>query len=185
MSTADHPETGGQTERVNSVLEEMLQGYVHSLTSWTEFLPILEFTINNSVHASTTHTLFFVNGLRHPRVPAFLGCDSSLRGAGLNRSNKNRSGSCLSPVDNGGDVIDADVDAIDIDVDDDDDAGIFSISNNCHSEDDDAITGEDNVLSAVHTKRTAVDKNESAAEFLLTREAVVRFDKSTIAKSLD
>uniref|UniRef100_A0AAV1TYX5 Uncharacterized protein n=1 Tax=Peronospora matthiolae TaxID=2874970 RepID=A0AAV1TYX5_9STRA len=56
----------------------------------------------------------------------------------------------------------ADVDAIDIDNDDDDDAGIFSISNDCHSEDDDALTSEDNVLSSVHTKRTAVDKDESA-----------------------
>uniref|UniRef100_A0AAV1TD01 Uncharacterized protein n=1 Tax=Peronospora matthiolae TaxID=2874970 RepID=A0AAV1TD01_9STRA len=71
--------------------------------------------------------------------------------------------------------MDADVDAIDIDADDDDDAGTFSIDNDCHSEDDGALFGEDNVLSAVHTKRTAVDKDESAEEFLLTREAVVRF----------
>uniref|UniRef100_A0AAV1V6V5 Uncharacterized protein n=1 Tax=Peronospora matthiolae TaxID=2874970 RepID=A0AAV1V6V5_9STRA len=70
--------------------------------------------------------------------------------------------------------MDADVDAIYID-DDDDDAGIFSIANDCHSEDDDALTGEDKVLSAVHTKRTAIDKDESAEAFLLTREAVVRF----------
>uniref|UniRef100_A0AAV1U1U5 Uncharacterized protein n=1 Tax=Peronospora matthiolae TaxID=2874970 RepID=A0AAV1U1U5_9STRA len=68
-----------------------------------------------------------------------------------------------------------DADAIDIDDDDDDDAGIFSIANNCHSEDDDALNGRDNVLSAMHTKRTAVDKDESAEAFLLTREAVVRF----------
>uniref|UniRef100_A0AAV1TV47 Uncharacterized protein n=1 Tax=Peronospora matthiolae TaxID=2874970 RepID=A0AAV1TV47_9STRA len=69
----------------------------------------------------------------------------------------------------------ATVDAIDIDDDDDDDAGIFSIANDCHSEDDDALTGEDNVLSAVRTKSTAVDKDESAEEFLLTCEAVVLF----------
>uniref|UniRef100_A0AAV1UPD4 Uncharacterized protein n=1 Tax=Peronospora matthiolae TaxID=2874970 RepID=A0AAV1UPD4_9STRA len=55
--------------------------------------------------------------------------------------------------------MDADVDGIDVDDDDDDDAGIFSIINDCHSEDDDTLTGEDNVLSAVHTKRTAVDKD--------------------------
>uniref|UniRef100_A0AAV1TTX0 Uncharacterized protein n=1 Tax=Peronospora matthiolae TaxID=2874970 RepID=A0AAV1TTX0_9STRA len=58
--------------------------------------------------------------------------------------------------------MDADVNYINIDDDDDDNAGIFSIANDCHSENDDAITGEDNVLSAVHTKRTAVDKDESA-----------------------
>uniref|UniRef100_A0AAV1UNT1 Uncharacterized protein n=1 Tax=Peronospora matthiolae TaxID=2874970 RepID=A0AAV1UNT1_9STRA len=71
--------------------------------------------------------------------------------------------------------MDADVDAVGIDDDDDDDAGTFSISNDCHSEEDDTLTGEDNVLSVVHTKRTAIDNDESAEEFLLTREADVRF----------
>uniref|UniRef100_A0AAV1T8K3 Uncharacterized protein n=1 Tax=Peronospora matthiolae TaxID=2874970 RepID=A0AAV1T8K3_9STRA len=56
--------------------------------------------------------------------------------------------------------MDAEVDAIDVDDDDDDDAGIFSIANDRQSEDDDTLTGEDKVLSAVHTKRTAVDKDE-------------------------
>uniref|UniRef100_A0AAV1UQL0 Tf2-1-like SH3-like domain-containing protein n=1 Tax=Peronospora matthiolae TaxID=2874970 RepID=A0AAV1UQL0_9STRA len=81
--------------------------------------------------------------------------------------------------------MDADVDAIDIDDDDDDDAGIFSISNDRQSEDDDTLTGEDTFLSAVHTKRTAVDKGETAEEFLLTREAVVRFVQDSIADALD
>uniref|UniRef100_A0AAV1TEL2 Tf2-1-like SH3-like domain-containing protein n=1 Tax=Peronospora matthiolae TaxID=2874970 RepID=A0AAV1TEL2_9STRA len=82
--------------------------------------------------------------------------------------------------------MDADVNGIDIDDDDDDDdAGIFSIANDCHSEDDDTLTGEDNVLSAVHTKRTAVDKDESAEEFLLTREAAVRFAQDSISDALD
>uniref|UniRef100_A0AAV1TEB2 Uncharacterized protein n=1 Tax=Peronospora matthiolae TaxID=2874970 RepID=A0AAV1TEB2_9STRA len=81
-------------------------------------------------------------------------------------------------------MMNADVDAIDID-DDDEDAGIFSIANDCHSEDDDALTGADNVLSAVHTKRTAADKNESAEEFLLTGKAVVRFVQDSIADAID
>uniref|UniRef100_A0AAV1U9L3 Integrase catalytic domain-containing protein n=1 Tax=Peronospora matthiolae TaxID=2874970 RepID=A0AAV1U9L3_9STRA len=157
MSISDHPEPGGQTERVKRVLEEILRGYVHSFTSWSEFLQMVEFAINNSVHASTTHTPFFVNGLRHPRLPAFLECDSN-----------------------------ADIDAIDIDDDDDDDdADIFIIANDRESEGDDTLSGEDNVLSAVRTKRTAVDKDESAEEFLLTREAVVRFVQDYIADALD
>uniref|UniRef100_A0AAV1TV14 Uncharacterized protein n=1 Tax=Peronospora matthiolae TaxID=2874970 RepID=A0AAV1TV14_9STRA len=81
--------------------------------------------------------------------------------------------------------MDADIDHIDTDDDDDDEAGAFSIANDRHSEDDDALTGEDNVLSAVHTKRTAVDKDDSAEEFLLTREAVVRFVQDSIADALD
>uniref|UniRef100_A0AAV1UVA3 Tf2-1-like SH3-like domain-containing protein n=1 Tax=Peronospora matthiolae TaxID=2874970 RepID=A0AAV1UVA3_9STRA len=81
--------------------------------------------------------------------------------------------------------MDADVDHIDIDDDDEDDAGVFSIAKDCHSEDDDTLTGEDNVLSAVHTKRTAVDKDESAEAFLLTREAVVLFVQYSIVDALD
>uniref|UniRef100_A0AAV1VMP3 Tf2-1-like SH3-like domain-containing protein n=1 Tax=Peronospora matthiolae TaxID=2874970 RepID=A0AAV1VMP3_9STRA len=80
--------------------------------------------------------------------------------------------------------MDADVDGVDVD-DDDDDAGIFSIANDRQSEDDDTLTGEDNVLSAVHSKRTATDKDESSEEFLLTREAVVRFVEDSIADALD
>uniref|UniRef100_A0AAV1U4L8 Uncharacterized protein n=1 Tax=Peronospora matthiolae TaxID=2874970 RepID=A0AAV1U4L8_9STRA len=67
--------------------------------------------------------------------------------------------------------MDADVDAIDIDDDGEDDAVLFSIANDCLSEDDDALTGEDNVHSALHTKRIAVDKDKSVEEFLLNREA--------------
>uniref|UniRef100_A0AAV1UDX2 Uncharacterized protein n=1 Tax=Peronospora matthiolae TaxID=2874970 RepID=A0AAV1UDX2_9STRA len=65
--------------------------------------------------------------------------------------------------------MDADVDRIDIDDDGDYNAGIFGIANGCHSEDDDTLIGEYNILSAVHTKRTDVDKDEPAEEFLLTR----------------
>ena len=82
MSTSYQPESDGQTERANRVLEEILRGYVHSFTNWSEFLPMVEFAINNSVHASTTHTPFFVNGLRHPRLPTQLEGSSSLRGGG-------------------------------------------------------------------------------------------------------
>uniref|UniRef100_A0AAV1T4K4 Integrase catalytic domain-containing protein n=1 Tax=Peronospora matthiolae TaxID=2874970 RepID=A0AAV1T4K4_9STRA len=39
MSTSDHPETDGQTERVK-VFEETLRGYAHSFMSWIELLPM-------------------------------------------------------------------------------------------------------------------------------------------------
>ena len=74
---------------------------------------MVEFAINNSVHASTQYTPFFVNGLRHPRLPAQLERGSSLRG-GWNRTSKNRSGFCSSRVDIFYDANDADVDLIDI-----------------------------------------------------------------------
>ena len=42
-------------------------------------LPVVEFALNNAVHVSTDYTLFYVNGLTHPRVPLTL----PLRGSGL------------------------------------------------------------------------------------------------------
>ncbi|KAG3245887.1 hypothetical protein PI124_g9388 [Phytophthora idaei] len=42
-----------------------------------------EFAINNSVHASTGHTPFYVNAMQHPRLPGMLGMvASSLSGGG-------------------------------------------------------------------------------------------------------
>ncbi|GMF59223.1 unnamed protein product [Phytophthora fragariaefolia] len=73
MSTADHPQTDGQTERVNRVLVDALKSYAHSFHHWSDCLPMAEFAINNSVHVSTGHTSFYVNALRHPRVPSVLG----------------------------------------------------------------------------------------------------------------
>uniref|UniRef100_A0AAV1UIH0 Uncharacterized protein n=1 Tax=Peronospora matthiolae TaxID=2874970 RepID=A0AAV1UIH0_9STRA len=54
--------------------------------------------------------------------------------------------------------MDADIVEIDTGDDDDDDAGIFSIASDCYNEDGDALTDEDNVLAAVHTKRMLLTK---------------------------
>ena len=109
---------------------------------------------------------------------------TQIRG-GWTRSSKNRSGSCSSRVELVNDASSADVDAIDIDEDDDDDAGIFSIANDCYSEDEYALTDEENDLSAVRFVRTSVNKDESAEEFLLDREAVFRFIQDSIADAID
>ncbi|OWZ13596.1 LOW QUALITY PROTEIN: hypothetical protein PHMEG_00013057 [Phytophthora megakarya] len=58
MSTADHPQTDGQTERVNRVLVDLLKCYAQSFHNWSDYLPMAEFAINNAVHASTGHTPF-------------------------------------------------------------------------------------------------------------------------------
>ncbi|KAG3186663.1 hypothetical protein PC128_g12880 [Phytophthora cactorum] len=71
-STADHPQTDGQTERVNRVLGDLLKSYAHSFQQWSDCLPMAEFAINNSVRASTGYTPFYVNAMRHSRLPSML-----------------------------------------------------------------------------------------------------------------
>ncbi|POM62678.1 LOW QUALITY PROTEIN: putative retroelement [Phytophthora palmivora] len=73
MSTADHPQTDGQTERANRVLEDTLRSIcAEAPRSWSDQLPMVEFALNNAVHASTGFTPFYLNGLRHPQVPLTL-----------------------------------------------------------------------------------------------------------------
>jgi transposase InsO family protein len=53
FSTAYHPQTGGQTERVNQILEDMLRACVLSYgTKWEDYLLFAEFSYNNSYQAS-------------------------------------------------------------------------------------------------------------------------------------
>ncbi|KAG6578261.1 reverse transcriptase [Phytophthora cinnamomi] len=78
MSTASHPETDGQTERANRVIEDVLRSFATSFKSWSSFLPMVEFAINNAEHASTGLTPFYINYGRHPRVPALLGVERSI-----------------------------------------------------------------------------------------------------------
>ncbi|GMF28540.1 unnamed protein product [Phytophthora fragariaefolia] len=66
MST-DHPQTDGETERVNRVLEDTLRSVCAAEpTKWSTLLPQVAFALNNAVHSSTGFTPFYVNGLRHP-----------------------------------------------------------------------------------------------------------------------
>ncbi|GKA21692.1 reverse transcriptase domain-containing protein, partial [Tanacetum coccineum] len=53
MSTAYHPETDGQSERTIQTLEDMLRACVIDFGgSWDRHLPLVEFSYNNSYHAS-------------------------------------------------------------------------------------------------------------------------------------
>ena len=59
LSTAFHPQTDGQTERMNQVLEHYLRVYCnYRQDDWTTRLSLAEFVYNNSVHASTNMTPF-------------------------------------------------------------------------------------------------------------------------------
>ncbi|GKC92627.1 putative reverse transcriptase domain-containing protein [Tanacetum coccineum] len=53
MSTAYHPEMNSQSERTIQTLEDMLRVYVIDFgKSWDRHLPLVEFSYNNSYHAS-------------------------------------------------------------------------------------------------------------------------------------
>nr|GEU43320.1 hypothetical protein [Tanacetum cinerariifolium] len=53
MSTAYHPETDGQSERTIQTLEDMLRACVIDFgNGWERHLPLVEFSYNNSYHAS-------------------------------------------------------------------------------------------------------------------------------------
>ncbi|MCO5574136.1 hypothetical protein L7F22_027916 [Adiantum nelumboides] len=55
FNSAYHPQTDGQTERVNQILEEVLQHYIQQrLASWEEYLPLVEF-YNNTPHSVTAY----------------------------------------------------------------------------------------------------------------------------------
>ncbi|KAF1334829.1 reverse transcriptase, partial [Globisporangium splendens] len=55
MSTPDHPETDGQTERVNRVVGGIVRSYAHASQNWSDCLPFAEFAINNSIHREAVH----------------------------------------------------------------------------------------------------------------------------------
>ncbi len=70
MSTAYHPMSDGQSERVNRTLEESLRSYVnYHQNNWDQHLPLIEFAHNNVIHTSTNYSPFYLNYGAHPRSP--------------------------------------------------------------------------------------------------------------------
>ena len=70
MSSAYHPQTDGQTERMNQTLECMLRHYINpTQTNWDDLLPLAEFAMNNAHNSSVDNTPFFLNYGLHPRCP--------------------------------------------------------------------------------------------------------------------
>ena len=61
FSTAYHPQTDGQTESVNQVLEDMLRACVmQKPTQWEDYLHLVEFAYNNGYHTSIQMSPFEV-----------------------------------------------------------------------------------------------------------------------------
>ena len=69
LTTAWHPQSDGQTERVNQELDQYLRVFVNERqNNWFDLLPLAEFQHNNHVHVSTQHSPFFLDTGRHPRM---------------------------------------------------------------------------------------------------------------------
>jgi len=69
LLTAFHPQTDGQTERMNQELEQYLRMFIdHRQEQWPEWLGTAEFAYNNKVHSSTQTMPFKANYGQDPRM---------------------------------------------------------------------------------------------------------------------
>jgi hypothetical protein len=69
MSTAYHPRTDGQTERINQVIESYLRSYCnYEQNDWASMLAMAEYAYNNSKHLATKISPFYANYGFEPRT---------------------------------------------------------------------------------------------------------------------
>jgi len=69
LSTAFHPQTNGQTEKMNQELEQYLCMFIdHCQEQWPEWLGMAEFAYNNKVHIGTKVSPFQANNSWDPRM---------------------------------------------------------------------------------------------------------------------
>lgn len=68
-SSSFHPQTDGQTERINSIMEAYLRAFCNfHQDDWVDWLPLAEFTSNSTVSESTGVSPFFANYGFHPKL---------------------------------------------------------------------------------------------------------------------
>jgi hypothetical protein len=73
LTSPFHPQSDGQTERMNRSLIQVLRAYVNDTQSdWSDWLPTAEFAYNDSIHSSTGYTPFYLNYGIHPYCPSQL-----------------------------------------------------------------------------------------------------------------
>src|SRR6202453_1886704 len=69
LSTAYHPQTDGQMERINQDLELFLRIFInHRQSDWFNWISIAEFSYNNKVHSSTKFSPFYLNSGFNPQM---------------------------------------------------------------------------------------------------------------------
>ena len=71
LSSAHHPQTDGQTEILNAMIEQMLHAYVSSdKENWSSWLSVLAYSYNSSMHLSTKYSPNFLLMGYNPRTSA-------------------------------------------------------------------------------------------------------------------
>ena len=69
LSTAFHPQTDGQTERMNASMEQYLRIFTsHQQDDWVQWLPLAEFAANNGTSETTKCSAFFAVTGADPRM---------------------------------------------------------------------------------------------------------------------
>ena len=72
FSTAFHPQTDGQSERIIQILEDMLRCCILEFSSsWERYLPLIEFAYNNSFQSSIKMAPYEALYGRKCRTPLF------------------------------------------------------------------------------------------------------------------
>jgi hypothetical protein len=90
LSTAFHPQTDGQTERVNQVLEQYLRCFIgYQQDDWHNLLPLAEFAYNNTIHTAIGCSPFFANYGYNPRLDlTFKNVESNEVPSAMERANR-------------------------------------------------------------------------------------------------
>ena len=74
FSSAYHPKMDGQSEIVNSGILNILKNYVGEVAQqaqWKQYLPLVEYAYNNTIHSSTSKAPFeIIEG--KPKPPLIL-----------------------------------------------------------------------------------------------------------------
>ena len=72
-TSSHHPQSDGQTENANGILEDTLRHFVNGTqTNWDALLPVAEFAMNNAFNSTIKNTPFMLNYGQSPDTPIAL-----------------------------------------------------------------------------------------------------------------
>jgi len=76
ITSGYHSKGDRQTEHMNQTLKQYLCVYCnYQQDNWSELLPLVEFTYNNTLSTITSVSLFFTNKGYYPNITVYPECD--------------------------------------------------------------------------------------------------------------